>query len=93
MGHKRQLSYNKFMIQKPEGIPEVSPEEPQPPKGWVGDPFATLEAILQEMRVTGNIDFEPDTINRIANALRAGKITAEEAIEQARDIQNNRQER
>jgi len=71
----------------------MSPGELEKPEGWMGDPFATLEAILQEMRATGNIDSEPDAIRGISKALESGKITPEEAIEQARNIQKNRQER
>jgi ribosomal protein L12E/L44/L45/RPP1/RPP2 len=51
-----------------------------------------VNMILQQIWQTGAVDVEPDRIKEILENLKEDKITPEEAIKKAREIQNNRQD-
>lgn len=68
-------------------------ENPGGPGERVTDPYGFIMATLQEIQTVGGVDYEIGVIKEILDNYKSGKITGEEAMRQAKKLQNERQER
>lgn len=71
---------------------EKSPSASDPRKGpGVQDAIAEIGVIQQRIMATGAVDTEPNDLSELVKKIQGGQILPSEAIAQAREIEDGRQ--